>query len=331
MLAKQEQLQVKPWEPSLENNSPGMDKESLRILLEDDEENIREALREYLTAVDRHQVVTAANGEQALDQFAANKFDCAFLDLKMPGMTGVELLTRLKEADSSLPVVIMTGYPSLDAAIDTMRQGASDFLIKPFNLHQVKLTLERVVREQRILKDNLRLSERLQHQAAMEKLNRELSRRIREQNIIHRISESLTALHTSEDIYQGMVDLACRHLDAQKAAVLLLDRSNDQLLVIAAHGYDSPVVGKTIGQLGEGVCGKVAQEGESMLASPDRDPRLSALLAIEERCLALPIKIREEIFGVLIVADKHGGVAFQGEDIFIANFLLDKAVLNPVK
>jgi response regulator RpfG family c-di-GMP phosphodiesterase len=315
-------------EPPQENSVPAINRESLRILLVDDEESIREALREYLTAADHHQVVTAANGEQALDQFAANEFDCAFLDLKMPGMNGVELLKRLKEADSSLPVVIMTGYPSLDAAIDTMRQGASDFLIKPFNLRQVKLTLERVVREQRIIKDNLHLSERLKHQAAMEKLNRELSRRIREQNTIHRISESLAKLHTSEEIYQGMVDLACRHLDAQKAAVLLLDRSNDQLLVIAAHGYDSLVVGKTIGQVGEGVCGKVAQEGECMLASSDRDPRLSELLSIEERCLALPIKIREEIFGVLIVADKHGGVAFQGEDIFIGNFLLDKAVLN---
>ncbi len=313
---------------SPEEKNPNMDSESLRILLVDDEENIREALREYLSAIDRHQVVTAANGEQALDRFAADQFDCAFLDLKMPGMSGVELLARLKEVDQTLPVVIMTGYPSMDAAIDTMRQGASDFLIKPFNLNQVKLTLERVVREQRILKDNLHLSERLKHQAAMEKLNRELSRRIREQNIIYRISEALAKLQTSEEIYQGMVDLVCRHLDAKKAAVLLLDRSSNQLLVIAVHGFDNMVVGKTVGDLGEGVCGKVAEEGECMLASADGDPYLEELLPVEERCLALPIKIREEIFGVLLVADKHGGVAFQGEDIFIARFLLDKAALN---
>jgi response regulator RpfG family c-di-GMP phosphodiesterase len=327
-LARQGQLWVMHLEPSVEKNAPSVDKESLRILLVDDEENIREALREYLTAIDQHQVVTASNGEQALDRFAADEFDCAFLDLKMPGMSGVDLLTRLKEEDYTLPVVMMTGYPSLDAAISTMRQGASDFLIKPFNLNQVKLTLERVVREQRLLKDNMRLSERLKHQADMEKLNRELSRRIREQNIIYRISEALAKLQTSEEIYQGMVDLACRHLDAQKAAVLLLDRSSNQLLVIAAHGYDPMVVGKTVGELGQGVCGKVASEGECMLASPDRDPHLSETLPIEERCLALPIKIRGEIFGVLLVADKHGGASFQGEDIFLASFLLDKAVLS---
>ncbi len=309
-------------------NSSSAADEPLRILLVDDEENIREALREYLTAIDNHQVVAVANGEEALDQFAAGDFDCVFLDLKMPGMNGMEILGRLKELDQTLPVVIMTGYPSLDAAINTMRQGASDFLIKPFNLNQVKLTLERVVREQRILKDNLRLSERLKHQAAMEKLNRELSRRIREQNIIHRISEALDKLQTSEEIYQGMVDLACRHLDTQRAAVLLLDRSTDRLLIIAVHGYDPVVIGRSAGKLGQGVCGKVAAEGECMLGSSDRDPYLKDVLPVEERCLVLPIKIREEIFGVMLVADKHGGAAFQGEDIFIARFLLDKAALS---
>lgn len=313
---------------ALDPKHPAKEQEPLRILLVDDEENIREALREYLSAIDRHQVVTAANGQQALEKFAADRFDCAFLDLKMPGMSGVELLAKLREVDQTLPVVIMTGYPSMDAAIDTMRQGASDFLIKPFNLNQVKLTLERVVREQRILKDNLRLSERLQHQAAMEELNRELSRRIREQNIIYRISESLEKLQTSEEIYQGMADLACRYLDAEKAAVLLLDRSQNQLLVIAAHGFEGSVVGKTVGELGVGVCGKVAEEGECMLAAAEGDSYLQEVLPVEDRCLALPIKIRDEVFGVLLAADKRGGAAFQGEDIFMAGFLLDKAALS---
>lgn len=300
----------------------------LRILLVDDEKNIREALAEYLTAIDHHQVVTAANGEEALAKFAPGRFDCAFLDLKMPGMSGLELLARLREQDQSLPVVIMTGYPSLDAAIDTMRRGAGDFLIKPFNLHQVKLTLERVVREQRLLKENLRLAERLKHQAQIEKLNRELARRIREQNIIHQISEAIDGMHTSEDIYQGMAELACRFLDARRAAVLLLDRATGELLVISVQGFDRQAVGRPLGKLGQGLCGKVAQEGEPMLARPREDDPLTTTLGVEDKCLVLPIKIREELFGVMLVADKSGGAAFAGEDLFIAGFLLNKAALS---
>jgi response regulator RpfG family c-di-GMP phosphodiesterase len=303
-------------------------KERLRILLVDDEPNIREALREYLVAINSHQVVTAASGEEALSCFVRDAFDCAFLDLKMPGMSGMELLARLKDVDPSLPVVIMTGFPSLDAAIDTMRQGASDFLIKPFNLSQVTLTLERVVREHRLMRENLRLGERLKHQDKIEKLNLELSRRIREQNIIHQISEAIDRLQTSEDIYQGMADLAARFLDAEKAAVLLLDRSTSQLLIIAERGFGEAAVGLVAGRLGRGVCGKVADEGQPMLGRAGADETMSAVLPTRGDYLCLPIMIREEVFGVMVVADKQGGLPFKGDDIFLTNFLLDKAALS---
>ncbi|MGD8563532.1 MAG: response regulator [Desulfarculaceae bacterium] len=300
----------------------------LRILLVDDEKNIREALYEYLKAINRHEVVTASNGQEALDHLSQGRFDCAFLDLKMPGMTGVEVLSAIKNIDQTLPVVIMTGYPSLDAAIDTMRQGASDFLVKPFSLQQVKASLERVVREQRLLKENLRLSERLKHQEKIEKLNQELQRRIHQQNTIHQISEATDQLHTSEEIYQGMADLAVRFLDAQRVAALLLDRSTHQLLIIAVNGFPQEVVGRTAGILGQGVAGKVAAEGEPMLGSPKMDPVMDAVLPVQDNYFCLPIKIRDEVFGVMVAADKHGGAPFKGEDIFIARFLLDKAALN---
>ncbi|MBI4799382.1 MAG: response regulator [Desulfarculus sp.] len=302
--------------------------ERLRILLVDDEQFIREALSEYLVAINNHQVVTAASGELALAQFARDAFACAFLALKMHGMSGVELLGRLKQVDPHLPVVIMTGFPSLDAAIDTMRQGASDFLIKPFNLSQVKMTLERVVREHRLLRENLRLGERIKHQEKIEKLNLELGRRVREQNILHQISESMDRLQTSEDIYQGMAELAVKFLEVDKAAVLLLDRTTSQLLIIAERGFGASAVGRLAGRLGQGICGKVAAEGQPMLGRPGMDEALSAVLPCRGDYLCLPIKIREEVFGVMLVGDKHGGLAFKGEDIFLTRFLLDKAALS---
>jgi len=310
----------------LEDNA--VSAERLRILLVDDEPNIREALREYLSSINNHHVVCAAGGPEALAIFKPGQFDCAFLDLKMPDMTGVELLSRLKEQDKSLPVIIMTGFPSLDAAIDTMRQGASDFLIKPFNLSEIKVTLERVVREQRLLKENLRLADRLRHQERIEKLNKELQRRIREQHIIHQISETIDRMHTSEDIYQGMAVLAARYLDSEKTAVLLLDRASGQLLVIAAHGFGPNVIGQGAPGVDLGVLGKVADEGQPMFGQGEADKRLSAILPLRGAFFATPIKIRDEIFGVLLVGEKSGGVSYDGEDVFVARFLCQKAVLS---
>ncbi len=300
----------------------------LNILLVDDEQNIREALCEYLGAINSHQVTTAASGGEALELFASGKFDVAFLDLKMPGMSGMELLRRLKQQDPVLPVVIMTGYPSLDAAIDTMRHGAADFLIKPFNLQQVKVTLERVVREQQLLRENLRLSEQLAQKREIEKLNQELNRRIDQQNTLRHISESIDLFQTSEDAYQGMAELAAKYLGVRRSAVLLLDRGSNQLLIIAVHGYPAEVLGQTAGTAGTGVVGKVASEGVPMMGTPGMEPALEALLPVERNYFCLPIKIRNEVFGVLLAADKEDQAGFKGEDIFIARFLLDKAALN---
>jgi putative nucleotidyltransferase with HDIG domain len=307
---------------------PAKGTENLSILLVDDEPNIREALAEYLSSLNNHRLVTAANGAEALERFAPGKFDCAFLDLKMPGMNGVELLARLKEQDQTLPVVIMTGFPSLDAAIDTMRQGASDFLIKPFNLDQVQATLERVVREHRLLQENLRLSERLKQQDKIERLNRELSRRVREQQVLHKISEAIDHLHTSEEIYQGIADLAREHLEAGKAAVLLLDPVGGQLVVITVAGFRPEVVGQVAGSQDEGFCGRVLAGGKPVMGRPEAMEEAERLLPVSGSLLCLPIMIRDQPLGLLLVGEKRGGLPFRGEDVFLARFLLQKAALS---
>jgi putative nucleotidyltransferase with HDIG domain len=306
----------------------GKSDKALNILLVDDEKYIREALEQYFNSTDHHRISAAASGEEALNLFYPGRFDCAFLDLKMPGMNGLELLKLLKEKDKSLPVVIMTGYPSLDAAVDTMRKGANDFLVKPFSLKQVTATLERVLREQKLLKENLHLNEQLKQQQEIKSLNFELKRRIKQQNVIHQISESADRLNTSEEIYQGMADMTAGFLDVEKAAVILLDRTTEQLLVIAASGFSPKVLGRVLEVYGKGVAGKVAQEGEPMVGRPGKDPQIDALLPARNIYLCMPIKIRGEVFGVLLAADKKGALSFSAEDIFVARFLLDKSALN---
>ncbi|MBU4563538.1 MAG: response regulator [Desulfarculus sp.] len=310
--------------PASSENSPGR----LSILLVDDEPNIREALAEYLTSLNNHSLTTAASGPEALEKFQPGKFDCAFLDLKMPGMNGVELLAQLKELDKTLPVVIMTGFPSLDAAIDTMRQGASDFLVKPFNLDQVKATLERVVREHRLLQENLRLSERLKHQERIERLNQELSRRVREQQVLHQISEAIDHMHTSEAIYQGIADLSATNLEAGKTAVLLLEPSSGQLVAIAVSGFSPEVVGQVAGQLDQGLFGKAAAGGKPVMGHLESMEEAGRLLAVSGSMLCLPIMIHEQTLGLLVLGEKRGGLPFRGEDVFLSRFLLQKAALS---
>jgi two-component system, sensor histidine kinase and response regulator len=102
-----------------------------RILVIDDERGIREGCRRVLQAEGYH-AETAENGEAGLRAVEAGKFDLLLVDVKMPGMSGIELVRRVREVDPSLVCVMITGYATLETAVEATRSGAYDFLPKPF-------------------------------------------------------------------------------------------------------------------------------------------------------------------------------------------------------
>ena len=128
----------------------------LRLLVVDDEAIVRESLGSWFRQ-DGHQVDVAENAKEALHLAARGPHDIAFLDIKMPGMDGLELQTRLQAADPHLTIVIMTAYASVDSAVRAMKSGAYDYLVKPFDPDELSVLVERA-REHRSLRDeNLRL------------------------------------------------------------------------------------------------------------------------------------------------------------------------------
>ncbi|MFC1652977.1 sigma-54-dependent transcriptional regulator [Planctomycetota bacterium] len=101
------------------------------ILVIDDEEVIRDSCQQALTR-EGYGVKVAEDGAQGLALIQNHSFDLIILDLKMPGTSGMELLTRIREIKPETAVVIITGYATIRSAVDTMKSGAYDFLSKPF-------------------------------------------------------------------------------------------------------------------------------------------------------------------------------------------------------
>jgi DNA-binding NtrC family response regulator len=118
-----------------------------RILVIDDERGPREALR--LIFERTYEVTAVESGEQALDRVRHAEFDLATLDLKMPGMSGLQTLAAIRELDPDLDVVVVTGFGSYDAAIETLRLQAFDFLTKPFDVGRVLETVARALERRR--------------------------------------------------------------------------------------------------------------------------------------------------------------------------------------
>lgn len=132
----------------------------LNILVVDDELAMRESIAAWLTAYG-HPAQKAAGGLEALELLEKGVYDLALIDFKMPGMDGQELLVRIREAHPEVVVIMVTAYGSIESAVEAMKAGAHDYLLKPFDPEQLILLLERVDRHKRLIDHNASLREAL--------------------------------------------------------------------------------------------------------------------------------------------------------------------------
>jgi len=115
------------------------------ILVVDDEPILREALKRLLS-LDGYEVAVAKNGEDALGCIPRQGFDVIVSDLRMPGLSGLELLERSRAANPRVGVILVTAYATVDAAVEALRLGANDFLLKPFEMEDLRRSVERVLK-----------------------------------------------------------------------------------------------------------------------------------------------------------------------------------------
>ncbi|MBI3911587.1 MAG: sigma-54-dependent Fis family transcriptional regulator [Armatimonadetes bacterium] len=132
-----------------------------RLFIVDDEPNIRRVLTTLCTREGWH-VLAFESGQDALNALAESDVDVVVTDLSMPGMTGTDLLRRLRERGCQVPVLVITAYGSIASAVEAMKLGAFDYLCKPFDVEQVKLAIQRALQQQRLQEENAYLRQELQ-------------------------------------------------------------------------------------------------------------------------------------------------------------------------
>ncbi|MBW2680647.1 MAG: sigma-54-dependent Fis family transcriptional regulator [Deltaproteobacteria bacterium] len=135
--------------------------DKMSIMVVDDEEIVRESLFHWFKKYG-HVVETASSGFEALDKLEKHPFQLLFVDIKMPGMDGIELLEKVKAEYPDTIVIIITAYGSIESAVKAMRIGASDYLLKPFKPDQLALVMERASRQKRLLFEHDYLKGRLE-------------------------------------------------------------------------------------------------------------------------------------------------------------------------
>ncbi len=151
-----------------------------RILIVDDEKDIVRAL-EFLLRADGHAVATALSGEKALSMLASESFDIMMTDLKMPGMDGLKLLEEAKRTAPGMTVVMMSAYATVEGAVEAMKKGAADYIVKPFMNDDIRFTVRRLMEQEKLRSEN-------------QALRRELSQHRRRCKEIIFISDAMSAV-----------------------------------------------------------------------------------------------------------------------------------------
>jgi DNA-binding NtrC family response regulator len=133
-----------------------------KILVVDDELFVRDLLLEFLGR-EGFEVVAVESGERALETVKVNAFQIALIDLKMPGINGLETLKEIRNISPLTQNIIMTGYPTIESSIEALRSGAYDYVVKPFKLSDLKASIDKASQEYNLKIEIGRLRDRIKN------------------------------------------------------------------------------------------------------------------------------------------------------------------------
>ncbi|MBD3378047.1 response regulator [candidate division KSB1 bacterium] len=160
-----------------------------RILVIDDEKRLCTLLK---TAIESPQlaVATANTGESALAAFELEKFDIVISDIKMPGLSGLDVLEHIKRISPETEVLLMTAYAETQTAVQAMKMGAFDYLIKPFEMDELSLKIEQILEKQALKQENQNLRQQVQHRFSLDNMVGKSGAMQRVYELVHKVANS---------------------------------------------------------------------------------------------------------------------------------------------
>ena len=146
-----------------------MNNHSARILIVDDEQSLREMLAVLLRR-EGYQIYQAANGEEALHEIAEHNLDLIISDIKMPRLSGIDLLRRLREQEDDTTIIMITAFSSTEEAVEAMKLGAYDYITKPFKNDEIRLVVKNALERRQLQRENRQLKQQLNERFSFKSL-----------------------------------------------------------------------------------------------------------------------------------------------------------------
>jgi PAS domain S-box-containing protein len=279
-----------------------------RLLIVDDESELLTVLCEILTD---HGYKTAGytSGAEALAKLKEQDFDLLLTDLMLPEMGGIELLQAALAIDPNIVGIVMTGQGTVQTAVEAMKTGAFDYILKPFNLNSLLPVLSRAMEVRYLRTENIQL---------------------RNTVAMHELGQALAFSSDLNQILNKVIDAVMQQCDADEASIMLPTSDGEYLIVAVTRGGHTEHIGKQI-PMGQGIAGWVAQNRETVTLSGEvHDERFTLInpRADIRAAVSFPLLTRSNLVGVLNVNIIHSHRPFTLGQIKTLNMLA--TIVSPI-
>jgi signal transduction histidine kinase/DNA-binding response OmpR family regulator len=298
-----------------------MDTGNPRILVVDDEEDLLNVFRD-LFSQRGESIDTARTGEEAVDKLQNNTYEVVISDINLPGISGLEVLRVAKKENTNACVIMITGFASASSAITALREGAYDYITKPFDLWEVSQIVDRGVEAHRLAAENKRLLQDLKVanaslQSQEEHLKEEVKKATRHLSTLYEIGMEVSSSLNLKRTLVLIVERAKQLMQARACLLFLADEEGEEFAGEVSAGIEGErFVGMTI-KLGEGIVGGVARAAKPVIR-PNIEPNIGnetePLLAVgAKEALVVPLIHKGCVIGAIAAIDK-GGEGFMPQD-----------------
>ena len=284
-----------------------MSKEKIIVL--DDEKSIQELCKRVLTK-EGYIVETYSEGKEVLERISKEKYDLILIDLIMPKIDGIKILKEIKKISPDTDVIVMTGFATIDSAVETIRLGAWDYIAKPFEIDELKQKIKNCLERRKLSSEVNELKEIL---------------------TLYEISQAMTSTLGLKQLLDLILKLACQALGADSGSIMLLDENQKELRVEAYFGLNREVVENLRIKIGERIAGWAAGHDEPLLLinGLEKYKEFSHLDSRPEikSSMVVPLKIKDKLLGVINLNNTASSKNFTEKDLKLLTIFATNASL----
>lgn len=293
------------------------------VLIIDNRRDNIELLADNVLRPNGYGVSVAYDGEEGLAKALDERPDLIIMDVSIPRLSGLDVLTRLREAGNKVPVILMTFHGSEQAAVQAFRLGAHDYIIKPYSAQVVLDSISRAMAVQRLRRERDELTEAIAY------AHRHGEQRLKELSILSSIGKSVTALLDQDRLLTRIVEAAVYITGAEEGFLLMVEPESGELYMRAARGLGEKYARGFRLKVSDSIAGEVVRTGQPVVITGSKQGDLLKLKTgyLVKSLLHVPLKIGEKVIGVLSVDHMQEDHEFSNHDLYLLSTLADYAAI----